>query len=479
MKILLIQPPSTKVLDTSLPEILIEKEDPMPPLGLMYLASYLEKNTNHDVKILDCRIENINYEELKEKIMKPDIVGITTMTFTILDVIKTIKIIKEIDSKIKIVLGGPHVHIYPEETIKIRGVDYCVLGEGEAPFKDLLDNINPVRDRISNGVNDIEKLYNIKGIVFKDKDKIVNTGVREIIQDLDSLPFPARHLIPNKKYGSVLAKRFPITTMFTSRGCPYKCLFCDRPHLGKNFRYRSAKNVADEMQECEKMGIEEIFIYDDTFGADRQRVLDICDEIIKREIKMAWDIRTRVNTVDKEILGALKRAGCQRIHYGVEAGTQKILDVLRKGITLEMVEKAFKLTKKAGIEALAYFMIGSPTETKKDIFQTIKFMKKIDPDYAHITISTPYPATDLYKMGLEQKVLPYDYWKEFAENPVSDFKPCLWEKELPKKELFSLLRKAYRSFYFRPLYIFKKTLQVKSRRELLTKAKTAFNMLKI
>ncbi len=468
MKILLIQPPSTKVLDTSLPEILIEKEDPMPPLGLMYLASYLEKNTSHDVKILDCRIENVGYTELKEKIAKPDIVGITTMTFTILDVIKTIKTIKEINPKIKIVLGGPHVHIYPEETIKISGVDYCVLGEGEAPFKDLLDNID-----------NTEKLYNIRGIVFKDKDRVVNTGPRETIQDLDSLPFPARHLIPYKKYGSVLAKRFPVTTMFTSRGCPYKCLFCDRPHLGKNFRFRSAKNVVDEIQECEKAGIKEIFIYDDTFGADKQRVLDICNEIIKRGIKMVWDVRTRVNTVDQEILGALKKAGCQRIHYGVEAGTQKILDVLRKGITLEMAEKAFKLTKKAGIEALAYFMIGSPTETKKDVIQTIKFMKKLNPDYAHITITTPYPATDLYKMGLEQKVLSYDYWKEFAQNPTSDFRPCLWEKELPKEELFFLLKKAYRSFYFRPLYIFKRVLQVKSRRELLTKAKTAFNMLKI
>lgn len=470
MKILLINPPIFNILDPSLPRIFLEKEDPMPPLGLMYLAAYLKKNSHHQVKILDCQVEKINHEQLGEIVKgeKPEIVGITTMTFTLIDVIDAVKAIKKKYPETKIVLGGPHVYIYPEETIKIKEIDYIVMGEGEEPLKELLDNMRDARN-----------LYNIKGIVFKDDNKIVNTGQQELIKDLDQLPFPSRRLTPYKKYTSVLAKQSPVTTMFTSRGCPFKCLFCDRPHLGKLFRAHSARYVVDEMEECQKMGIKEIFIYDDTFGVDRQRVLDICGELTRRGIKIDWDIRTRVNTVDEEILKALKNAGCQRIHYGVEAGTQKILDVLRKGITIEMVERAFKLTKKAGIEALAYFMIGSPTETKEDILQTINFMKKINPDYVHITIATPYPATDLYRMGLEQKVLPRDYWREFAENPVSDFKPYFWEKELSKEELFSLLKKAYRSFYFRPSYIFKRILRVKSGKELLIKAKAALNMLKI
>ncbi len=267
--------------------------------------------------------------------------------------------------------------------------------------------------------------------------------------------------------------------MFTSRGCPYKCLFCDRPQLGKNFRARSAKNVVDEMEECEKMGIREIFIYDDTFGVDRNRVLDICAEIKKRGLKIAWDIRTRVNTVDEEILKALKGAGCQRIHYGVEAGTQKILNVLRKGITLDQVKRAFYLTKKAGIQTAGYFMIGSPTETKEDIMQTIKLMKKLDPDYVHITITTPFPATDLYDLAIKEGVLKDDVWKEFARNPYSAFIPPIWEKEMPREELFSLLKKAYRSFYFRSGYIFKKIIKLKSGGELLKKAGAALKLLKI
>jgi anaerobic magnesium-protoporphyrin IX monomethyl ester cyclase len=328
-------------------------------------------------------------------------------------------------------------------------------------------------------LNHPDNLEKIKGLVFKKNGKIINTGPPEKIENLDMLPFPARDLVPYSKYESMLATKSPVTTMFTSRGCPYKCLFCDRPHLGKSFRARSAKSVVDEMEECEKIGIKEIFIYDDTFGVDGQRVLDICSEIEKRKLSIVWDIRTRVNTVNEEILKALKSAGCQRIHYGVEAGTAKILTVLRKGITLEMAEKAFKLTKKIGIQTLAYFMIGSPTETKKDILRTIKFMKKINPDYAHITITTPYPATDLYRMGLEQGVLPRDYWKEFAKNPNPNFRPMFWEKDLSRKELFSLMTRAYRSFYIRPSYVFKKIIQLKSFSELIRKTKAAFKMIKV
>jgi radical SAM superfamily enzyme YgiQ (UPF0313 family) len=470
MKITLINPPVTKIIDPSLPAILLEEEDPMPPLGLMYLAAYLEKYSNHQVNILDCQVLRYNLEKLKEEItkIKPDVVGITAMTFTLLDVIKAVKAIKEIDPNIKVILGGPHVHIYPEETLNINGVDYVVIGEGEIPLKNLLDNIN-----------NPDYLKQIQGVVFKNQEQIINNGCVAPIQDLNSLPFPARHLTPYKKYSSSLGKRFPVTTMFTSRGCPFKCLFCDRPHLGKSFRARSAMNVVDEMEECQKLGIKEIFIYDDTFGVDRQRVLDICSEVKKRNLDITWDIRTRVNTVDEEVLQALKNAGCQRIHYGVEAGTPKILAVLRKGITLELALKAFNLTREIGIQTLGYFMIGSPTETKEDILQTIKFVKKLKPDFAHFTITTPYPATDLYRLGLQNGVLPYDYWQTFAKNPTEDFKPMIWEENLSRDELVALLKKAYRSFYFRPSYIIQRLIKLTSWQEFKSKAKAALSLLKI
>jgi len=458
------------MLPTMLPESIDKVRGYNPPLGLLYLAAYLQKHSKHQIEILDCQVEELNYEQIEEKIKEknPDAIGLTTMTFTLIDVLNIAKIAKKINPEIKIILGGPHVDIYPRETIDQPNIDYLVLGEGEEPLKNLLDNM---------GSSD--NLRQIKGIVFKDKGEIINTGRAELNQDLDSLPFPARHLTPYKKYSSVLSKTTPVTTMFTSRGCPYKCLFCDRPHLGKFFRARSSKNVVDEIEECQKMGIKEILIYDDTFTVNRQRVMDICSEIKKRNLDIHWDVRARVDTIDREMLETMKTSGCQRIHYGVEAGTQKILDVLRKGITLKQTEEAFKLSHEIGLETLAYFMIGSPTETKEDILETIKFAKKINPDFTHITITTPFPSTDLYRMGLEQKIWPNDYWQKFAEHPHADFLPPVWEKILTKEELILLVQKAYRSFYFRPKYLLKRLFQLTSFEELKTKSKAAWGMLKI
>ncbi|MFH0733371.1 MAG: radical SAM protein [bacterium] len=470
MKILLVNPTTFNMLPTMLPQSIDEIRGYNPPLGILYLAAYLQKYSEYQVEILDCQVEELDYGQIESKIKEknPDVIGLTTMTFTLIDVLNIAKIAKKINSKIKVILGGPHVDIYPKETINQPNIDYLVLGEGEKPFKNLLDNINQ-----------LQQLYQIKGIVFKDKKEIINNGRDEFNKDLDSLPFPARQLTPYHKYSSVLSNVQPITTMFTSRGCPYNCLFCDRPNLGKIFRARSPKNVVDEMEECLKMGIKEILIYDDTFTVNRQRVLDICLEIQKRGLNINWDVRARVDTVDKELLKAMKISGCQRIHYGVEAGTQKILDVLKKGITLEQVKKAFKLSREIGLETLAYFMIGSPTETEEDILETIKFAKKLNPDFTHITITTPFPSTDLYRMGLERKIWPNDHWQKFAENPSIDFSPPFWEKILSKEELISLNQKAYRAFYFRPKYILKKIFQLTSFKELKTKSKAAWGMLKI
>ena len=242
MKILLINPPSENELLGNNPSIIEEERGYNPPLGILYIAGYLEKHTNFGVEVIDTQAEEIGYDRLKDVIRAklPDVVGITAMTFTLIDVIKVINLIKSIRPEIKIVLGGPHVHIYPEETINIRGVDFLVLGEGEVTFKELVENIdNPAR------------LSTIPGLVFKENGRVINTGARPLNEDLDSLPFPARHLTPVQKYSSLMARRIPITTMFTSRGCPYRCTFCDRPHLGKNFRARSAMNVVDEMEENE------------------------------------------------------------------------------------------------------------------------------------------------------------------------------------------------------------------------------------
>lgn len=453
MKILLINPPSENELLGNNPSIIEEERGYNPPLGILYIAGYLEKHTEFDVEVLDTQAEEVDYGRLKDIIhtKSPDVVGITAMTFTLIDVIKVVNLVKAIQPGTKVVLGGPHVHIYPDETINIPGVDFLVLGEGEIAFKELMENIQ-----------DIARLRNIPGLVFKEEGRVVNTGIRSLNESLDSLPFPARHMTSVFKYSSLMAKRTPVTTMFTSRGCPYRCTFCDRPHLGKNFRARSALNVVDEMEACTRLGIREFLIYDDTFTIDRQRVIDVCDEIVKRRLRIGWDIRARVNNIDKDLLKKLKAANCERIHYGVESGNPEVLKILNKGITVDRVRTTFRQTKEAGISVLGYFMIGCPTETKKEIMETIAFAKELKPDFVHITIFTPFPATEIYRMGLKSGIIKNDFWREFARNPAGNFQPGCWEENFTREELQELLVYAYKSFYTRPGYILKKLTHVRS-----------------
>lgn len=468
MKILLINPPDQNTIIADNPSFIDEERGANPPLGLLYIAASLRQQGGHTVEVLDAPVENIGYDTLVEAVRErsPDLVGITAMTFTLIDVMKTVQVVKSVSTGIKVVLGGVHATLYPRETISLAGIDFVIMGEGEKTFVQLVNHID-----------DDNYLGTLPGVCFRRDGKVIENKQGEFIHDLDSLPFPARDLVPYKKYTSILSERSPITTMFTSRGCPFGCTFCYRPHMGSRFRARSAANVVDEMELCVSMGIREILFYDDTFTIDRNRVLAICDEIMKRGLDCVWDIRTRIDTVDEEMIKRLKKAHCARIHYGVEAGTDKILRFLRKGITLKQVEDTFRMTRKYGIDTLAYFMIGSPSETKEDILATIAFAKKIHPDYAHITITTPFPGTDLYRLALEEKVIEKDYWRDFAQDPGAGVQSRYWEKELSRKELLALLTSAYKDFYLRPQYIFSSMAKIRSFRDATKRIRAGFKML--
>ena len=475
MKIVLINPPRFNEIRADNPSFIDEERGYNPPLGILYLASYLQQNANYPIKIIDAQAEKLNYdEEFKKRIPVDDdlVVGITAMTFTMIDVIKTIKLLREVEKKslikMKIVLGGPHTIIYPKETIEITGVDYVVVGEGEVPFFELCEKISQE-----------QKPLDVKGVVFKNENGIIDNGVSESIKDLDIFPFPARHLTDIKKYYSVLSGNKIVTTMFTSRGCPFPCTFCDRPQYGKKFRARSAKNVVDEMAACVEMGIEEVMVYDDTFTVNRRRVIDICDEIVSRGLKFSWDIRTRVDTVDEDMLTKLSDSGCKQIHFGVEAGTEKILKILNKGISVEQIEKVFNICRQLKMKTLAYFMIGMPTETKEDIEESVKLAKKLKPEFVHITILTPYPATAIYEQALAGGVIKNDYWREFARHPEKGVVTKYWEENFSQQELFDLLDHFYSSFYGRPSYILSNLLKIRSFNEFRKKLKMGFKVLGI
>ncbi len=469
MKVLLIQPPEFHMITTNVPSVVDEETGAYPPLGLLYVAAFIEHNTSHQVEILDTHLDTLTYDQIEEEVRrrKPDIVGIQAMTFTVIDATLTAKAVKRVDKSIPVVFGGPHVFIYPSETMKIPEVDYIVVGEGEVTFPQLIDALAEGRDPST-----------VNGIGYRDhQGDIKLTPLVGLNQDLDTLPMPARHLVPQHRYYSVLAKSVPITTMMTSRGCPMQCIFCDRPHLGKQFRYRSPKSVVDEMEACEKMGIREIFVYDDTFTIRRDRVIEICRQKVERGINIAWDVRAHINTISDPVLDALAAANCTRIHYGVEAGTEEITKVLKKGINLDRTREVFKKTKAHGITTLGYFMIGNPGETKQQAMETIEFARNLHADFIHLSVATPFPATELYRLGLKRGIYNHDYWREFATNPTPNFKPALWEETMNREELINLMQWGYRRFYMRGGYLFKRVMELRSWSEFRRKAKAGFRLL--
>lgn len=453
MKVLLINPPRENEIVGNNPSIIEEERGYNPPLGILYIAAYVEEQSTHEVAVIDAQVEELSYEGLEKRIsdFSPDVVGISVMTLCLFDVMKVIDTVKLVAPAAKVVLGGPHVHLYPDETIELKGVDFLILGEGEVSFVKLLDALE---DKVS--------FSEVKGLVYREDSKVVKTGMSELVADLDVFPHPARHLVPFEKYTSILSELNPITTMFTSRGCPYKCTFCDRPHLGKRFRARSAASVVDEFKKCKEMGIKFILVYDDTFTVNKKRVMEICELLIKENVALNFDIRARVDTMNTEMLRALKEAGCTGIHYGVESGTDRILTILDKAINLELVSSVFKETMDMGIKTLGYFMIGCPTETREEMDETIEYACRLKADYVHMTVLTPFPGTKIYDMALKEGVIKSDVWREFAANPSVDFVPPIYAGIYNREELMAILMQGYKKFYTRPGYIINKLLELRS-----------------
>ena len=415
------------------------KHPPFTPLGLGYLASVLEKS-KYNVNIIDCQALDINYEEFKTEISKKqaDIVGITSTTLTYKSALKIIKIAKEVWPKSITLLGGPHVTFWDKEALKeCPELDIVVRKEGEEIFLDIVG-------RIEEG----KTYYDTLGITCRKKEKIIKNDDRPYIENLDDLPFPAHHLWPLErltKHGIII---FPI---ISSRGCVYWCDFCTTVRMfGRRYRMRTPKNVVDELQYLKKrFGANRFTFYDDAFTVDQDRVLAICREIKNRKLKIEWDCETRVDMVTKELLLEMKNAGCASIWFGVESGSQKVLDAMRKGISPSQIVKAFKWAKEAGLITVAGVVLGFPGETKETIEETTKFIEKLNPNDVGYYIATPYPGTPLYNKVVEEGILRITDFNKF------DTATPLFEMgTMTGDELRDIRERAFQRFYLRPAYFF-------------------------
>jgi len=443
MDIVLIRYHDKGNINTRLPESLNKKQGVLPPLGLAYIASSLEK-ADHRVKIIDAIAENLTKNEVKEKIIEfnPRIVGVTCMTPTIRGALEACEIAKECGTIV--VIGGVHLEVYPKETLSYNFIDYGIIGEGEEAIIELVD-----------AIENHKPIDNIQGLAYKKNNEILLNPAR-IVNNIDDLPFPARHLLPMEKYNSIISL-YPMTTMMTSRGCPFRCGFCFKRESDKVLRLRDPVKVVDEMEQVVKQyKIKEIMFYDDTFTWNKNHVIGICNEIFKRGIKVKWEAPTRVDVIDEPLLELMKKAGCIRLRYGVESGDPAILKLMNKNINIEMVKRAVKMTKKAGIEVFAYFIIGYANETPQTIQKTINLARELNCDLVMFTVATPCPQTPLYTLAFQKNIIDYDYWQQFTLGKIDHRFPYF------VADADKWIKRAYRKFYFRPSYILRQLLKIRS-----------------
>lgn len=437
-----------------------------PPIGLAYAAAIAE-NAGHEAIIIDANYRpGLTKKQVLDRIRAfgADLLGFMLTAYMFRQTLDWIRYLKEKTGK-PVVTGNILLDIYAAEIMTHSEIDYGVIGPAVRTLPALLKAIE--RN---------EQIGGMRGVCYRRGDDIIVNPPDTLREDFDILPFPARHLLPNHKYSTIISKKKNFTIMITSKGCTGKCGFC----YIKNIPYsaRSPERVVDEIEECNrKYGIREIEFFDPIFTLNKNRVIHICREIRKRNIKIAWACRARVDHMDEEMLDEMRAAGCRRIYYGVECGNQNILNNINKNITLKQVKDMIGLTKKRGILTLGFFLIGAPGDTVESIEETIKFALELDLDYAQFHKTMAKPAGVLYEQV--KKYTGRDYWREYILGTAGEERlPSPWT-EVSEEEIERLTVKAYRKFYFRPSRLFKIIAGIQSPEEFFRYVRSGIGMLMV
>ncbi|KPK41824.1 MAG: hypothetical protein AMJ78_04435 [Omnitrophica WOR_2 bacterium SM23_29] len=424
----------------------------VPPQPLIYLGGFLRQN-NFKCSLIDANALGLDIDETVKQILafSPKCVGITSPTMLISTAGKMAKKIKENNPDIITIAGGPHITAVPKETMALYpDIDIGVLGEGEITIIELLKALEDKSD-----------LASIEGIIYRDNGDLKITPRRPFIKDIDILPFPAWDMLPDilKHYqqSAVRIGRLPNISIVSSRGCPFQCIFCARSVFGNTTRTHSADYIIKMIKYLIKeYKIKSISFEDENFAIYKKRLIEFCNRIIDEKIDITWDCASNVSAVDHQILSLMKKAGCWQINYGIESGSQRILDFIKKGTKLENIRRTLKMTRDAGIITKGYFIIGHPTETRESIQDTINFIKSIDLDVFQMSFMIPLPGAELYTIADQYGEFKNDWDNMNIWTPL--FIPAGFTGEELKKES----KRAYREFYFRwkPIFTYlKRTLR--------------------
>lgn len=447
--IILINPNYLEFRGLSITHLTIQR---YPPLGLAYLTSFLVKE-GFDVGIIDAAALNITNEKIVELLKKnePKFVGIYTTSLFLPIVYGLIQKIKD-KTNCTVIIGGPHVTYYPQSIIRL-GADYGIRGDGEIPLLELL-----------RGKNKTE----IPGLIYLKNKKLKINNIF-IYPKLDELPFPARYMLPNEKYFSPL---FPgkMTTMITSKGCNFNCIFCGIPHL-KSYAEMSVGRVIQEIEQIVHNDFEYIEIEDDCFTLNKKRVQKICEKIIQNKFEINWGAETRADMVDQQLMLKMKKAGCTNIRFGIESGCERVRNsVINKFIPNSTIKKAIRSAKKAGLEVVTYFMFGHPTETMNEMKKTLEFALQLNQDYADFHLAIPIPGSRLFEIACEEGKLGKDIWdKVIFSGEIPTYVP----DNISIEEMLKLQQEAYLKFYFSIRTIGKFLFKVKNMNDFKSKIKTA------
>jgi radical SAM superfamily enzyme YgiQ (UPF0313 family) len=433
------------------------------PLGIYYLAARLLDDAV-GVKVIDAEALHLVHEEVVDILKKSDakIIGITSTTVAFRNARSLAEMIRKALPDIYIVIGGPHMTAMPEATIKTGAFDYGIVREGEIAFSKLVQLLLFNKGEIE----EIPHLY------YKKAGEIVCNSKIEYIQDLDTIPFPARQLCPDISiYRPPVGafRQYPVVSMITSRGCPYQCIFCDNNTFGRKTRFFSAEYVVAEISEViKKYGAKEIAFLDDTFVLDKKRLYKIFDLLNQQRIKITWTCMTRVNNLDYETLKFMKDNGCWQVRFGIESGNQKVLNFIKKGITLDQVRNVAEWCSKLKISSTGFFMIGHHIDTPQTIQDTINFAASLPLTDVTATINTPIPGTESY-----EKAKQYGTYDESDWTSLNYWTPVFVPKGLSRDFMLQKQAELYRRFYFRFEVIARQLLKIRSFNMLLMSVKNA------